>query len=138
MKLIYVAGPFRASNAWAIEQNIRRAEELALEVWRAGFACVCPHSNTIFYQGVLPNETWLLGDLEIVRRCDGVILAPGWEHSEGSRGEILEAQKNNIPVFHHILELRNYAGSNWIVPRSFAACYTGADCKSMSIANEVP
>lgn len=28
MKVIYVAGPFRAPNSWEIEQNIRRAEAL--------------------------------------------------------------------------------------------------------------
>lgn len=28
MKKIYIAGPYRGSNAWDVEQNIRMAEEL--------------------------------------------------------------------------------------------------------------
>jgi len=41
MKVIYVAGPFRATNpdgtqdAWRIQNNIMRAMALALKVWRA-------------------------------------------------------------------------------------------------------
>jgi hypothetical protein len=48
MKLIYVAGPFRGKDAWEIECNIRRAESLALEVWRLGAACICPHPTPDF------------------------------------------------------------------------------------------
>lgn len=29
MKLLYIAGPFRGANSWEMEQNIRRAEEVA-------------------------------------------------------------------------------------------------------------
>ena len=32
MKVGYIAGPFRGPNSWEIENNIRRAETLALEV----------------------------------------------------------------------------------------------------------
>ena len=71
-KLIYVAGPFRAPNSWEMEQNIRRAEALALEVWKLGLPAICPHANTRFYQGAAPDEVWLEGDIEIMRRCDAV------------------------------------------------------------------
>ena len=37
-KVVYVAGPFRGDSHWDIEQNIRRAEELSLEIWKAGGA----------------------------------------------------------------------------------------------------
>ena len=30
MKLVYIAGPFRAPTPWQVEQNVRRAESLAL------------------------------------------------------------------------------------------------------------
>lgn len=36
MRIIYVAGPFRGSNAWEIEQNIRRAEAVGLAVAKVG------------------------------------------------------------------------------------------------------
>ena len=59
MKVVYVAGPFRGPNAWEIEENIRRAERLALEVWRLGCACLCPHTNTRFFQGAAPDAVWV-------------------------------------------------------------------------------
>ena len=31
-----VAAPFRADNAWEVEQNVRAAEGVALELWRLG------------------------------------------------------------------------------------------------------
>lgn len=68
MRVVYIAGPFRAENAWEIEQNIRRAEEAALELWRAGAAVLCPHTNTRYFQGAAPDHVWLEGDLELLRR----------------------------------------------------------------------
>ncbi len=35
MKLLYVAGPYRAKSEWQLEQNIRNAEAVALELWQA-------------------------------------------------------------------------------------------------------
>jgi hypothetical protein len=99
MRVVYCAGPYRASNAWLIEQNIRHAEGWALEIWKAGAACLCPHSNTRYYQGAAPDHIWLDGDLEMLRRCDAVFMVPGWEKSAGSRAEYDEAIKLSIPVF---------------------------------------
>ncbi len=80
MKVIYVAGPFRGPNAWAIEQNIRRAEEIALVLWQTGkCAVICPHTNTRFYQGAADDQVWLDGDLELLRRSDAVCVVPGWK-----------------------------------------------------------
>lgn len=99
MKVIYIAGPFRADNAWEIEQNIRRAECLALEVWKAGAAAICPHTNTRFFQGAAPDDLWLSGDLEIMRRCDAVLLTANWEDSTGARAEFELALNLNMPIF---------------------------------------
>ena len=100
MKLIYIAGPFRASNSWEVERNIRRAEGLALKVWRAGAACICPHANTRFFQGAGPDSVWLEGDLKIVRRCDAILTTSDWMKSTGARHEVVLAQRLELPVFH--------------------------------------
>lgn len=97
--VVYVAGPYRGRDNWAIENNIRRAEELALEVWRLGAAAVCPHTNTRFYQGAAPDELWLQGDLAILAKCDAVIVTPDWQRSSGARAEVLFAEQRHIPVF---------------------------------------
>ena len=108
MKLVYVAGPFRAPLLWEIEQNIRRAEYLALQVWRLGAACICPHTNTRFYTGAAPDHVWLDGDLEILRRCDALICTYDWEKSSGASAEVGFAVKHGIPVFRAIDELQNW------------------------------
>ena len=105
MILVYLAGPFRAASNWSQEQNIRRAEELALHVWQAGMACFCPHTNTRFYQGAAPDEVWLAGDLEILSRCDAVLLTPDWQASVGATAEKAHAEKLGIPVFESLYRL---------------------------------
>ena len=105
MKVVYVAGPFRGPNAWVIEENIRRAERLALDVWRLGYACICPHTNTRFFQGAAPDDVWLNGDLELLKRCDAVVLTEDWGRSSGARAEVDVARSLGIPVFNTIEEL---------------------------------
>lgn len=105
---VYVAGPFRADSAWGIEQNIRRAENLALKVWEAGFPCVCPHTNTRFFQGALPDETWLAGDLAILKRQDAILMCEGWEKSSGAKIELEWAREYHLPIFFSVEELIKY------------------------------
>jgi Domain of unknown function (DUF4406) len=99
MLLVYVAGPYRAPSEWEVLNNIRRAEDIALRVWKAGVACICPHKNTAFFGGAAPDEMWLTGDLEMVRRSDAVVCVPGWERSVGASGEVACAREFGIPVF---------------------------------------
>ncbi len=100
MKVIYVAGPFRSDSAWGIEQNIRRAEESALELWLDGWAVICPHTNTRFFQGAAPDDVWLKGCLEILARCDAIYMIKGWANSSGSLSELAMATKLGLKVLY--------------------------------------
>lgn len=111
MKVVYVAGPFRGKSSWDIEENIRRAERLALEVWRSGAAALCPHCNTRFFQGAADDAVWLDGDLELLARCDAVLMTPDWQRSSGARAEQEFAVKRGIPVFETLDALKA-----WIDP----------------------
>lgn len=102
MKVVYVAGPFRAPTPWEQEQNVRRAEEASLRVWKAGLVAICPHTQTRFFQNSAPDQYWLEGTLEMMRRCDAVLVLPGYEKSVGTLGEITEATLLGIPVFYNI------------------------------------
>src|SRR5689334_3714622 len=107
MKVVYVAGPFRGPTHWAIAQNIRAAEALALEVWKLGnVAVIYPHANTAHFTGELQDRAFLEADLEILRRCDAVIFTPDWERSEGAIDEREEAIVHNIPIFHEVADLK--------------------------------
>jgi hypothetical protein len=99
--VVYIAGPLRGATAWDVEQNIRRAEEVAVRVARAGGIPICPHANTRFINSQQTDEFWLEGDLEILRRCDGLVVVEGWENSAGTLGEIACAQAEDIPFIFY-------------------------------------
>ena len=93
MKVAYIVGPYRAKTVSGIAQNIQTAEKYAIKYWRRGYAVICPHKNTAFFDGECPDEVWLEGDMEFLRRSDVVIAIPGWEDSKGSVKEIKMARK---------------------------------------------
>lgn len=116
MPVVYVAGPFRAHNrdgvidAWGVHLNVVSAMRVALEVWRMGACCICPHANSIFFQGAdgCMDNVWLDGDMEMLRRCDALMCAPGCEESRGARAEHVQACQWGIPCFADIPALRQW------------------------------
>jgi hypothetical protein len=100
MKVAYIAGPFTGETAWDIECNVRRAEELALEVAKMGVMPLCPHTNTRFFHGQIHEAFWYEGTAELLRRCDIMITVPGWEKSNGARAEVGLANELEIPIIH--------------------------------------
>ena len=52
------------------------------------------------------DTAYLDSDLEFLRRSDAVLMLPGWEKSEGSCQERLEALADIIPVYFSIEELQ--------------------------------
>ncbi|MBA4420283.1 MAG: hypothetical protein C0391_03975 [Anaerolinea sp.] len=103
--LIYLAGPIRPYNNRTMRENVDAAKEIALELWQKGFAVICPHANTDLPTELadkLCNEKiWLDGDLEMLGRCDALVVLPGWEWSKGTQGEIEFAKAKWIPVFYY-------------------------------------
>lgn len=103
--VVYIAGPFRGATPWVVEQNIRRAEELSLQVWQAGGAALCPHTNTRFFDRMLPDAVFLEGTLAMLAKCDALITLPTWQLSEGARAEVAYALRHDIQVVHGIEDL---------------------------------
>jgi hypothetical protein len=108
MTVVYIIGPFRASNSWDIEQNVRRAEEVALQIWRLGAAVICPHTNSRFFHGAASDNVWLDGDIEILKRCDAAFTVDGWIDSAGSKAEVHICENYKIPIFNHMIALGNW------------------------------
>lgn len=99
MKIAYVGGPYRAGTVHGIAANIRAAEAVAVELWRMGWAVICPHLNSAFLDGAVLDEAFLAGDLEIMARCDALVLIEGWQHSQGATAERQHALEIGIPVY---------------------------------------
>lgn len=99
--IIYVAGPYTPLNGRTLSDNIEAAKATAKELWSNGFAVICPHMNTAYFTGI-PDDLFYLGDMEILERCDAVLMLDGWEESFGAKMERLDALKNNIPVVYSV------------------------------------
>lgn len=102
MPVVYVAGPYRAKTVQGIELNIQSARRVGIEAARRGWSPIIPHANTGHMDQVapeLPDEFWLEATLETMRRCDAVVLCPGWARSTGTLGEIEEAKRLGLPIY---------------------------------------
>ena len=101
MKLIYICGPYRSSDPWQREQNIRDAETLAYTVAKLGGFPVCPHANTRpYFEGVQDAKFWLEGTTQLLARCDALITFGFWMESLGASTEVEYARKHNLPRFY--------------------------------------
>ena len=98
-RIVYVAGPFSGADAWQREQNVRRAEDVAAQLWAAGVPTICVHSTARILFGHVPEAVALAADLVLLRACHAVALAPGWTRSNGTIGEMREAFGRGMPIF---------------------------------------
>lgn len=99
MRVFYVAGRYRADTEREVLNNIRAAEAVAIEVWKAGYVALCPHLNSRLMSGLCDDKVFLEGAIELMKRCDAVVLVPGWEKSKGTLAEVEIAQQLNIPIY---------------------------------------
>lgn len=99
-KLVYLAGPYRGE----IDFNILKAQQAACKLWEMGYWVICPHLNTARFEEFcrVHVDVYLEAYLEVVSRCDLVVLLPGWEKSEGSVAEKAVAEANRIPVVEYV------------------------------------
>lgn len=104
MKLIYISGPY--SSRWFLGKllNVYRAWRVAKHLWLAGYAVFCPHSNAALMDGV-PYHRFIAGDLEILSRCDAILMLNGWRESRGARLEHDCAESVGMQVFYRVEDL---------------------------------
>jgi nucleoside 2-deoxyribosyltransferase len=96
MSVLYIAGPYRADTRDGIEANIQAAREVATAVWEAGHVAICPHLNTAHFN---EYDHVLDGYIDVLSRCDGLVLVPNSENSRGTQAEWLYATRQGIPVY---------------------------------------
>lgn len=119
MKVVYVAGPYTAETDWQRGINIKKADIVNAQLWRFGFCSICPHKITAFYSGLCDESVFIEGGLEILRRCDVVVLVEGWVKSGGTLGEIEEAIRLEIPVYETVYDLIIGREINYIEARQY-------------------
>jgi hypothetical protein len=101
--LLYLAGPYRGETESDILKNIRTAEEYAMKVIEEypDWFPVTPHLMTAWFGGLQPDDYFLKGTLEVMLGCDGVLLLPGFEGSEGAVIERDEAELASMFIVKH-------------------------------------
>lgn len=102
--VLYIAGAYKAPTFTETDRHIARARGVAAAVWRAGHAAICPHMNTAHFDRFvpdIPDEAYLAGYLDVLDRCDGVVVVPGSEDSGGTRDEIDRAHTQGKPVWYY-------------------------------------
>ena len=89
-KLVYISGKY-SGLPLEIEDNINLASKYAKKYIKAGYSVHCPHMNTAHFDGLVQYKDFILMDLEILNRCDIIVMIPGWKKSRGARIEFLHA-----------------------------------------------
>jgi hypothetical protein len=100
--IAYISGQYSADTKEGIEQNIRDAEKVAKELWSGGITALCPHLNTAHFEieGVT-YEDYINGDLELVSRCDCIIMLQDWHSSQGAVRERNYAKDLGMPIYYY-------------------------------------
>jgi len=94
MKIAYIAGPYRTKNWFKRILYIYRARKVALKYWKLGYAVICPHSNSGFFDGKADEETvFVRGYLRLIEVSDTVVFLPDWKGSVGSISEHQKAKR---------------------------------------------
>ena len=114
MKTLYLAGPFRGLDAYAVYRNVQKAEAVMFEVIQAALAqttpvaVVCPHSMSANFNGTFTDGYWLKATLELLDRSDAVLMLPGWQKSVGALGELERARLTGTPIFYEVQEVLDW------------------------------
>ena len=109
-KLVYLAGPYRGKGRFRVVRfcrrfaNIIRAWKAAKRLWAAGYAVICPHTNSAMMDSGVPSERFLAGDLLMLDNCDAMVVIGDWRNSEGTLGEIDHCIVSQIPWYQGVGE----------------------------------
>lgn len=103
-QIVYIAGPYRGTSRARVARwiqrklNIYRARRVARKYWKLGYAVICPHSNTANFDGIIPDAGFLRGDIDIMLRCNIVVMMKRWKDSVGARIEHRVAKQNELII----------------------------------------
>lgn len=100
MKIAYIIAPYRTDTIYETLKNIRKAEKVAVEYWKKGYAVICPHKNSALLNGATDEKVFLDGYIEILTRCDLCVVLKGYDKSSGSKKEIEIAKEYKIDIIY--------------------------------------
>lgn len=110
MKRVYVAGSYNGPNVIQVLDNMRIGMRAGLEVLQAGFAPFVPWFDFHFQLMLRPGESLSIKDyydysIAWLRVSDAIYVCNYREDSVGTKAEIEEAKRLNIPVYFTLRDL---------------------------------
>lgn len=105
----YLSVPMSAPTA--LSRQLLRFAALATStrLWEAGILHYCPPANgPAIGSSDLPYEYWMAMDLEVLKRCDWILMGEGWEDSHGCVREFNLAMNIGIPVLFTLQQAADF------------------------------
>jgi len=119
IETVYVAGVLTPKGYFAKHPAIDYLTAIgelvnhSLDVFFAGFDPFCPALDYLFF--VVKGKGRTITEAMIkryskawLRRCDAMVLTPGWQTSSGTIAELKVCLEENIIVFEHIEDLKEH------------------------------
>lgn len=118
MPLIYVGGRFSdgetlCENEQAKNQSILRYHSAVFS--NLGWAVISPIEMDLwaYHRNLMKYEDCIAKDLVIIKRCDVLFLAPGWEHGTGTKIEHEFALDNNVATIFDHMSAKEFVDGMW-------------------------
>jgi hypothetical protein len=101
----YLSAPMSAKKAKERTFHRLMAQGASASLWESSVLHYCPHaaSPAIGCTDV-DYETWMAMDIEVLRRCDWILLLGDWAKSAGCRREFNVAEHLGLPVVFTVEE----------------------------------
>ena len=100
--LIYIASPYAHSFSEVREARLEAVRYVCGQLVNQGKIVMSPlvYLGELAYRGVHPPQGWYAFDLQLLARCDELLVLqlPGWEDSKGVLVEIAGAQSRGMPI----------------------------------------
>lgn len=103
--MFYICSPYRGTDK-EIERNIKYAQEITREMLLFPDCSICPITPHLYITKCLDDsipaerQKGLEVALELLSKCEAVVVGQKYGISEGMAAEIAEANRKGIPVFY--------------------------------------
>lgn len=105
--VIYISGPYTGKTPEETIANVVEAEAMGVEVMKLGCVPLVPHTMTREWDRFgFSWEQFIEVDLELLSRCDAILMLPRWRDSKGAVIEHDSAKAEAIPIFYDLNDLR--------------------------------
>lgn len=99
--LLWIGGPFTSINEEETERLRQLIDKVAFAAWKKGWSVISVHKNCkdFYPDSEMGYEEWMISLSSLIRKCDTILMMPGYDKSKGCMMEIKFANQLCIPVY---------------------------------------